>query len=344
MPPPSKQKIWYQFLYLAAQVVILGLISYWLVGMLFDHPKAYEANPANFSSSTLAVANTVTSASFPLGNKIATSTKTASSTQSKKTHLPFVGLKLQAKSALVYDLDTQKTLYELSADDRRPIASITKLMTAYAASLLLSSDSTVLIDQTDANVVSSAGLTAGESWKFSDLLAFTLVSSSNGGATAIARAAAETAGVDFITQMNNVAKELSLSNTLFRNETGLDLNNGLLSGSYSTARDIAKLLGYIEQHSPQLLTDTNKTKVTLYSLEGTVHTAINTNLLVAKIPNLLASKTGTTDLAGGNLAIVFEPTSGHKVVVVVLGSTPQGRFDDISTLVSDTSAYFKNPS
>lgn len=54
----------------------------------------------------------------------------------------------------------------------------------------------------------------------------------------------------------------------------------------------------------------------------------------------MASKTGLTDLAGGNLAIAFDAGLGHPIVVVVLGSTEDGRLTDVENLVDATLASF----
>jgi len=52
------------------------------------------------------------------------------------------------------------------------------------------------------------------------------------------------------------------------------------------------------------------------------------------IPGIIMGKTGYTDLAGGNLAVVFDAGVGHPVVAVVMGSTQDGRFSDMKQLVS----------
>jgi D-alanyl-D-alanine carboxypeptidase len=62
--------------------------------------------------------------------------------------------------------------------------------------------------------------------------------------------------------------------------------------------------------------------------------------MVNTIPGLLLSKTGYTDLAGGNLALVFDSGIGHPIAVVVLGSSQKARFTDGTTLVAATLAHF----
>jgi D-alanyl-D-alanine carboxypeptidase len=61
------------------------------------------------------------------------------------------------------------------------------------------------------------------------------------------------------------------------------------------------------------------------------------------MPGLLLSKTGYTDLAGGNLVIVFDVGIGHPVAIVVLGSTRDARFTDVEKLMHATLSHFAGP-
>jgi len=62
---------------------------------------------------------------------------------------------------------------------------------------------------------------------------------------------------------------------------------------------------------------------------------------VTSIPGILLSKTGYTDLAGGNLVVVFDAGINHRVAVVVLGSTQTARFTDVEKLIHATLASFR---
>jgi D-alanyl-D-alanine carboxypeptidase len=75
------------------------------------------------------------------------------------------------------------------------------------------------------------------------------------------------------------------------------------------------------------------------SEDGFIHTAENTNKQVYSFPGLLGSKTGYTDYAGGNLAVVFDAGLNHPIAVVVLGSSLDGRFTDVRKLVDATAEY-----
>ena len=58
----------------------------------------------------------------------------------------------------------------------------------------------------------------------------------------------------------------------------------------------------------------------------------NTNQSIEELFGAEGSKTGFTDIAGGNLGVIVDITVGHPVVLVVLGSSREGRFKDIATL------------
>lgn len=249
---------------------------------------------------------------------------------------PFTYLNLSAKGVIVYDISTDRVIFSQQKDDILPIASITKLMTIYTAAQILSPETKITIAQEDLDLDSSSGLVSGENWNFQNLAAFTLISSSNAGANAIAREAQNQSQVNFISQMNELAKQIGLQNTFLRNVTGLDLLDQQISGAASTAQDIAELYVYIFKHNPELLTDTNKNSISISSLDGIKHSITNTNEIIGQIPGLISSKTGTTLLAGGNLAILFNPIKNHPVAIVLLGGTPNSRFVDMRKLVKDT--------
>jgi D-alanyl-D-alanine carboxypeptidase (penicillin-binding protein 5/6) len=127
----------------------------------------------------------------------------------------------------------------------------------------------------------------------------------------------------------------------FNNPTGLDEPNGDMGG-VGTAKDVAELMTYIWQHDPVVLAHTDELDRTFTSTSGYVHDAENTNELVATIPGLIGSKTGYTDMAGGNLAVLYNAGLDHPIVVVVLGSSKEGRFTDVNALVDATYKYVES--
>ena len=79
--------------------------------------------------------------------------------------------------------------------------------------------------------------------------------------------------------------------------------------------------------------------LTVRSKEGFEHHLRNTNQIVNSLPNIVGSKTGFTEVAGGNLAVVIDPALNTPVVIVVLGSSKDGRFKDVERLTNATLDY-----
>ena len=196
----------------------------------------------------------------------------------------------------------------------------------------------VTISKEDIAMEGDSGLIVGEKWKLKDLLDYSLMTSSNDGMHAIVSVLNdyETANnKDTIKMMNEKTASLGLKDTIFINETGLDIDNNM-SGAYSSAYDVSMLLADIIKNNIKLISNTNKISESFISESNIEHVASNTNISMNEIPNLIASKTGFTDLAGGNLAVVFDAGIMHPVVIVVLGSSMESRFTDVVKLAKIT--------
>lgn len=257
----------------------------------------------------------------------------------------FHDLNLKAKAILVYDVADKRVLYAKNEDVQLPLASVTKLMTALVATELLPKNSNITIKSEFLREEGDSGLVAQESWNLKELLDFSLVTSSNDGMRSVASVIGATklnskdydlGRKDFIEKMNKRAKELGLDQTFFVNESGLDVGN--VSGGYGSAQDINDLVKYMIRNAPEVLEATKFQRLSIDSNDKK-HSAKNTNDIVNKIPGLFASKTGFTDLAGGNLVVAFDPSLGKPIIITVLGSTQEGRFEDMETLVNKTLDY-----
>ncbi len=260
--------------------------------------------------------------------------------QRKKTNpSAFSDVAITGRAAFVIDLSTETVLFEKNARTQVPLASLTKVMTALVAADVLDSDSQIVITETMLTPEGDNGLRVGDAWSFTDLLALTLIASSNDGAEALAESVESVLARDIVSLMNERAQQIGLTETFFANPTGLDVS-GTQGGSYGSARDIARLLAYaVRRHLP-VIEYSKHASYTGRSVQGAAVLVSNTNELINSIPGLIASKTGFTDLAGGNLAVVFDRGLAQPVVVVVLGSTQEGRFSDVVTLVRATEAYY----
>lgn len=251
---------------------------------------------------------------------------------------------VEAQSAFVYDALTGKILYEKAPDVVRPLASLTKLMSALTASVLVPDYMLARITTQDIREEGDSGLFPGEDWLIGNLVDYSLITSSNDGI----RAVAETGGLQisststaptelFVDKMNSFASEISLGRMHFINQSGLDVSS-TLSGGYGSASDVAHLVEYILKHRPHLLEATSYGRIEIPS-KNQIHVAVNTDTLIGNIPNVLGSKTGFTDLSGGNVVVAFNAGLNHPIIISVLGSSYDGRFKDLDALVRSTMAY-----
>lgn len=234
-------------------------------------------------------------------------------------------------SFYAYDIASGKILFAQNENEILPLASITKLMTAYVALKSLPKETIVSISSSAISMTDDHGLLVDEKWLLEDLAKFTLLVSSNDGARAIREKFEATLPNSFVASMNAYAELLGMNNTTFYNESGLD--EGLLAGSYGTASDVAILLETFSNEYPQVLATTAMKNVSITSLSGITHNIENTNESIYTYPGRLGSKTGLTNIAGGNLAFIFDRGVLSPTVVVVLGSTKEGRFEDMHVLV-----------
>jgi serine-type D-Ala-D-Ala carboxypeptidase (penicillin-binding protein 5/6) len=251
----------------------------------------------------------------------------------------FAGVLLEAEAAIVYDVVTGKVLYEKNADAQLPLASLTKLLTVYAAFSELPADSLITIPEDVAQLEAPRAFNVGQTFTLTDLAELTLTASLNDGAAAIAHATAERTSRSQTDMLAGAASALGLSQTFAINGSGLDVNTAI-SGAYGSARDLSRLAGAFVEKMPKIAAATTKLFAEAVSAGGTHFKVKNTDPFVDTIAGLLLSKTGFTDLAGGNLALVFDAAMGHPIAVVVLGSTEKDRFTDGIALVNATFAHF----
>ncbi len=243
----------------------------------------------------------------------------------------FNNLGLEAKAVYVFDALNEKIIFEKNSQSQLALASLAKLMSAEIAKENIPERQLIKVGVEAIREEGDAGFTAGEEWKISDLLDAMLVSSSNDAAAAIALSKE-----NFVSLMNQKSKELNLGQTFFFNSTGLDIN-GDLSGAYGSAKDIAMLMDHLLKKYPDLLEATRQESIAENSRDFK-----NTNKIINEIPNIIASKTGFSDLAGGNLALAVDVDFNHPVIIVILGSSEQGRFEDAKKLYNEVLKYFSS--
>ncbi len=238
----------------------------------------------------------------------------------------FQNIKIEAKAAYVFDIAQNRTIFESNAEAQLPLASLAKIMTALAVKESFPSSLLVAIPREAILQEGDDGFRSGEQWPASELAAAMLISSSNDAAFAFGLEYKKDFNQDFVSLMNQKAKELGLEQTYFLNPTGLDISKNA-AGAYGSAKDMAKLMAYIIKSSSSLMESTSVDSINIRSREFK-----NTNQIVHDFPGLIAGKTGSSDLAGGNLVVTVDLGYGHPIIIVVLGSSSEGRFSDVKSL------------
>lgn len=258
-------------------------------------------------------------------------------------------IELLGSGIYVYEVSADTVLFKRNPDAQLPLASITKVVLALVAAEVLPMERTVTISRT-AVERGGGGLTYGEVWRVRDLIDYMLIASSNTAAEALREAAdveikakyPEASTDATIWRMNALAKELGLTSTYFLNPSGLD-ESLTQAGALGSARDISALFAYALRTNRELFAGTSREFATLGALNMTKRDVHNTNDSLSKIPHIYMGKTGLTDLAGGNLAIAYDANENHPVIIVVLGSTHDGRFSDMEKLVAATATLLEKP-
>lgn len=252
---------------------------------------------------------------------------------------PYEHIVLTASSAIVYDPEGNQVLFAKNPSAPLPLASITKVMTALVASEVEDASKKYVEIKADALATEGdSGLNRDELWSLSKLIDFTLVSSSNDGAAAIAALTGNESS--FVGLMNESAAKLGLTQTRFYNPTGLDIAPGQ-AGAYGSAFDVARLFAYVLKNHPSALSATAMSHLAVTSDSNLNHLAVNTNDLAGRLPGLFASKTGYTDTAGGNLVVAVDSGLNQPIIIVVLGSTEEARFADVAALAKAASEDYQ---
>ncbi|MDO8555350.1 MAG: serine hydrolase [bacterium] len=241
-------------------------------------------------------------------------------------------INIEAKSACVFDIAQNKFLFELNYEKPMPLASLTKLMTAITAKENMPETLEIEISKEAVTQEGDSGLKIGETISLKKLLPIMLVSSSNDAAFAIAtslKTNTETNEDEFVKLMNKKARGLNFSSMYFSNSTGLDISE-TQAGAYGSCKDMTDLMKYILNTHANLLEPTEKEWV--YLDDGRKFE--NTNKLLSKLPSFIGGKTGSSDLAGGNFTVALDEGLNHPLIITVLGSTTEGRFKDVETLLA----------
>ena len=241
-------------------------------------------------------------------------------------------LRLNSRAVFVWDLDANRALLARRADDRRPVASLTKVMSALTTvSEGADLDAQVCLDLSSRPSWPGAGSkirkgTCTSGW---DLLGAALVRSDNGAAYALP----EVAGLPhyaFVARMNAVARELAMDQSTWSDPSGAEDDN------LSTARDMTRAiiaaslhpdLGPVASAPSWLLED---------QTQGKTRRLNTTNSLIGREnTDILAAKTGYTDTARYCFTGVFRLANGRTIAVTTLGAgRNRDRWADLRSILA----------
>jgi len=236
--------------------------------------------------------------------------------------------RIAAGAAVLEDMRTGQILYAKQATQRRPVASLTKIMTALLVLRRSNLNDIVSVDAEAAHTPpSNLQLKVGEQLSVRDLMDGMLLSSANDAAVALAEHVSGDVGA-FVGLMNRTARRLGMRHTHFASP------NGLVDSGYSTARDLATLTAaaYANREFRSMV---GTQFATIPGPPGKPDRHLqNRNVLLWLYRGATGVKTGFTVAAGWCL-IAEANRAGRHLVAVVLGDPSQGAsFSDAATLLN----------
>lgn len=236
---------------------------------------------------------------------------------------------INSPTVLVTDAKTGEVLAERGSEIRRPIASLTKLMTAV---IFLEHNpgwnKRVTFKKSDQAIGATVALRPGDVVTTRDLFYAMFVRSANNGTRALARSTG-LSEADFVERMNLRARVLDMQNTHFVETTGLE------AGNAATAENYVKLARYALKN-PFIAKAATTRKYTFRLLNRRRWLAIaNPNKMFKQNRFIItATKTGYTEEAGRNLLVRAKNKAGQEVMVVTMGANKTGaQWTDMTKLL-----------
>jgi D-alanyl-D-alanine carboxypeptidase len=230
-----------------------------------------------------------------------------------------------AKAYIVADISSGKIYFEKNSKTSLPVASMSKLITAFVAADSIPLDTEVAITDAEAALPpDTSHLMSGEKISMNLLMYPLLLSSSNVAAEAVASASGHRN--NFLELMSSYAWEIGMSSTYFADASGLSPQNA------ASARDLFALARYLYNSRPDILAITRTPQFYIATTtEHGSHEVVSTHPFVND-PNFIGGKTGRTPEAGETMMTLMK-VNGRPIAVVVLGSVLGGREIDTRVLI-----------
>jgi len=224
------------------------------------------------------------------------------------------------------NLDNKSVFFQKQIYLEKPIASLTKLMTAVVAFENIDHNKIITLSPAAISSFGDFGdFKEGEQYKLTDLIKGMLVSSSNDAAVALAE---QLSLKKFILLMNEKAKELKMTQTIFVDP------NGLSSSNRSTANDLMLLTVYILERMPEIFSATKNSRLEIPELKsGKIKVIYNMNKFVEN-KNFIGGKTGfLLNLDKGSLISLFN-YKDYIVAIIILDGDWTNRYKDTELILS----------
>jgi D-alanyl-D-alanine endopeptidase (penicillin-binding protein 7) len=236
--------------------------------------------------------------------------------------------KILCEAAFLQDNSTSEKLYGKDEYNVRPIASITKLITALTfLDFGVNWDQTIEMDTSDANNSSRSSLRAGDVYRVRDLFHCSLMSSDNRATRALARSTGVSTD-SFVVLMNRKIDNLALFSVKVDEVTGLSENN------VGSAYDIARLVNIASANATIQTTLCTKEYSFISEKRKRLITLGNTNRLLSGSWRIEGGKTGYIGESGYCFAVRVADEKGHDLTGVVLGARSNSRrFKEVTKLL-----------
>ncbi|MFZ0709416.1 MAG: D-alanyl-D-alanine carboxypeptidase family protein [Terrimicrobiaceae bacterium] len=232
-----------------------------------------------------------------------------------------------AECAMLFDANTGRVIYKKNENERRPVASTQKLLTALIIAESGNLSAPVTIERSDMLAApTKLYLKTGDTYTRQQLLTALLIKSPNDAARALAR---DNAGSidDFAVKMNERMARLGGTASHFVNPNGLPADD-----QYSTARDMARVARAV--YFNPLLRDIIRTKHCVFHYaSGKTISLQNTNRVLRTYSFCNGMKTGYTD-AAGHCLISSGSWGGRDVIAVVLGGSKARVWQESAALLA----------
>lgn len=272
---------------------------------------------------------------------------------------PIAPPEITAEAIYVADATTGIPLYSKNPDERRPIGSIVKIITALVTLKHIEDPDNTQVKIIEGDQVepgySTMNLQIGDTLTVTQLLYGLMLPSGGDAANALCRyvggviSGVENRGIaceSFVNEMNAYAAELGLDNSRFTNPDGRDADN-----AYSSAQDVYVMTEAMTKNEKLMAIATNSAyRFNSVGPENREYVADST-LQPHMTNGIIGGKTGSEVMAGGNVSAIRDVNGGsNKVIIVVMGSTlaydentmptTDTRWDDVNAIVAAMDSQF----